>query len=522
MIFFRRLFLFFSAFSVVLLGGFWGLSAAYASSSYSAPAPSWVGSTVGPGGVVCDVPWVEPTLMSGWSSFGVVASPGLDPFLAVCPPTAGSVYEGNGSSVTQGILMFYWPYTGSGNSACSSGISASAMLLQFVVAGVCASGTWNYAHSESGVGFSDAPMASGWTSSAVDSAGTLMNTTSGFSSSNQYGGCGSPSPSFGADINLWACGMDYAWGGNGNTAGVGFGLGGIRDMCGYSAPVSCAAGWETAVFGDASATTASAWASLAPAFSAFGVIVVGNGSVVGALNWAWGPGAVLPDFVVSVATDLASSSVVVTFSDLPPGNTAMFGYSTSVNFGDSTTWFPGTTDSGSLVHSYSSLSGSPFEVQVNWLSGGVVVGSQTALADFYHVLTGAPGGGSALTFDAASCAPSGFGWLDPVSLVKSLWCLAVRAFSPSGSYISAEVATLEASPPWAQLYGGAKSILDSLQSVSVVPATCITLPPIYPGEADLPCTNTAVPGYLQGLFQFAVAFAGVELVWRLVVTLFAS
>ena len=513
----RRFLLFFFSSLLFFVGAFVGLAVSPAFASSVVPAPSGLPPLVDANypSFSCLSAWVPVSLVGASSVVPNVASPvlGVVPGVYECP------MANNGAYYADAFAYYDAPSVdvGPGSAWCSSAPFVSYLLAASSLGyGLCATPVgppiWYVAGFTAGSAVPLISAASGLTGSTVAWANSYP--TCG---TDPYSGLGL-SASIGVDLSdapgppSSNCYLNASWNGGVETISLNRPWGGGFDAMLFPVPYSASNPVDSMYLGVAAGTAPKVAADI------YGVL-------------AWGAGADVPTSSLSVSADAASATAVLTYCDRLGGSSSVWGYSVSVVWGDGSAASSGVDDCGSLTHVYSSLTGSPFTVSVTWSLSGVTMLTGFAFADFYNVLPPAvgcvacaPGSGApaAVSWNPSACAPSGFGWVDPVSLVKSLWCLAVQAFSPSGSYISGELGVLEATQPYSQIYGGAQAIGKAISSVSIVPATCISLPAIYPGEAALPCTSTSVPGYLQGLFQFAVGFAGVDLVWRLVVTIFAS
>ena len=95
------------------------------------------------------------------------------------------------------------------------------------------------------------------------------------------------------------------------------------------------------------------------------------------------------------------------------------------------------------------------QIQVVWSSGSTFEGTCERAVDFYP---SGSGGGSSLagsgvgsnapagSFNFSACAPSGFGWLNPVSLLKGFGCLLQGLFVPTTNDLNSLYSVIQVSP----------------------------------------------------------------------------
>jgi hypothetical protein len=95
------------------------------------------------------------------------------------------------------------------------------------------------------------------------------------------------------------------------------------------------------------------------------------------------------------------------------------------------------------------------QVQVVWSSGSTFEGTCEHSVNFYPSGTGGRSGGAgsgvaagatAGSFNFSACAPSGFGWLNPVALLKGFGCLLQGLFVPTTNDLNSLYSVMQVSP----------------------------------------------------------------------------
>ena len=95
------------------------------------------------------------------------------------------------------------------------------------------------------------------------------------------------------------------------------------------------------------------------------------------------------------------------------------------------------------------------QIQVVWSSGSTFEGTCEKAVNFYPSGTGGrsggagsgvPAGAPAWSFNFSACAPSGFGWLNPIALLKGFGCLLQGLFVPTTNDLNSLYSTMQVSP----------------------------------------------------------------------------
>lgn len=101
------------------------------------------------------------------------------------------------------------------------------------------------------------------------------------------------------------------------------------------------------------------------------------------------------------------------------------------------------------------VSTTPSQIEVVWSKGSTFEGSCEHDVNFFPTSSGGRSGGAGSgvpadappgSFNFSACAPSGFGWLDPVSLLKGGGCLLQGLFVPTSNDLSSLYALVQVSP----------------------------------------------------------------------------
>ena len=229
----------------------------------------------------------------------------------------------------------------------------------------------------------------------------------------------------------------------------------------------------------------------------------------------------------SVAADLSTSTAVLQFSDGEPASSDTRGV--SVNWGDASAASVLSQGSGSVGHAYASpVSSTPYQVVVTWTTGE----SCATVADFYNTTgnssgnpTGGAAGGSSgsglstapdVWSAAGNCAPSGWGILNPVSLLQALWCYTQAAFVPTTADVSYLQQQLSTTPVLGTALSAVNQIVNSFSNVSAtsggfaIPAFSGSVGSSGdPVQMKIPAMQLAASSEsgLAGLFYGFVAFA---------------
>jgi hypothetical protein len=117
------------------------------------------------------------------------------------------------------------------------------------------------------------------------------------------------------------------------------------------------------------------------------------------------------------------------------------------------------------------------QVQVVWSSGSTFEGTCEKAVNFYPSGTGGRSGGAgsgvaagapAGSFNFSACAPSGFGWLNPIALLKGFGCLLQGLFVPTTNDLNSLYSVIQISPFMSALISAPSRITAAATSWSPV------------------------------------------------------